>query len=90
MVLIKEEGETSKPKDPYKKFEEQEAVWTCDDWTIKEWKFRELIPDKIQIQFEAVVSEEPHLCEDCGYSTTIGQKEEDIFFVSKKYGLHFH
>ena len=47
-------------------------------------------PDEIAVEFQAMISTEAHLCEECGYSTTTGLKEEDIFFFSKKFNLHFH
>lgn len=30
------------------------------------------------------------LCEECGYTTSAGHREEDIFFVSQEYQIHFH
>lgn len=30
------------------------------------------------------------LCEECGYTTSAGHREEDTFFVSQEYQIHFH
>ena len=90
MVIIKEEG-LSEAKEPYSKFENQYAKWKSQKWTLKQWKFRDdPRPNEIAIEFQAMISTEAHLCEECEYSTTTGQKEEDKFFVSKKYNLHYH
>lgn len=90
-TIKKEEGESSKHKIPYSKFEDQTFRWKSNKWSLKKWKFREdPPPDEIAFEFFAMTSEEKHLCEECGYSTSTGQKEEDIFFESKKYNLHFH
>ena len=42
------------------------------------------------MEFYAMLSQEIHICEECGYSTTTGGKEEDILFINEKYNLHFH
>lgn len=71
-------------------FEGQTVKWKTKKWTLKEWKFRAIPLDEITMEFQAMSSEEVHLCEECGFSTTTEQKEEDILFVSERYNLHYH
>ena len=88
MVIVKDEEGTS---NPYCKFEDQTLKWKTTKWTLKHWKFRDdPPPSEIAMEFYAMLSQEIHICEECGYSTTTGGKEEDILFINEKYSLHFH
>ena len=87
MVVINDEGTSS----PYSKFENQTLNWKTSKWTLKHWHFRENSPPpEIPIHFYVGISRDIHLCEECGYSTTNGGKDEDVIFINEKYNLHFH
>lgn len=84
-----EPGEPSN-RTPYSKIAEQGLTWSSKKWSLKKWKYLYPPPDEIAVTFQAMLSTDKHLCEECGHSTTTSGKEDDLIFVEIRHSLHFH